>query len=280
MDSAAISIDVAPNPGAARVATISIAGADVRVSQGAIPLQVSIVTSLFRSALIEAPASVAPGQVISIEGTHLCVREEAAGPPLPDRLGGCRVLLDGVPIRLYTVSPSLIKAILPQALTPGVLRVTIERYADLDYRQPVAQSPPFELRVEPISMAFLEIKDGDRPLLAVEFEDGQFATSLRPVHPGESVTLRLTGLGQKDQAFPDGTLPAAPAAALEPIQILVQGLEAKIIYAGADTQNPGLDMVRLELPQFSISDGASTVPIEIKAASTGQSLRYEIFATN
>jgi uncharacterized protein (TIGR03437 family) len=88
--------------------------------------------------------------------------------------------------------------------------------------------------------------------------------------------LYLTGLGRKAQTFAEGAAPKTTSNAAEPIQILVQGQPAQILYAGVQPQYPGLDQITLRLPQYTLAAGETTAKFQIIAPSAGQTLRYEI----
>ncbi len=75
--------------------------------------------------------------------------------------------------------------------------------------------------------------------LTVQYQDGGFPSAARPVAPGDTVSLYLTGLGAMSQTFPDGAAPGTTAAALQQPQILVEGTAAVVAVCGSPTAIPG-----------------------------------------
>ncbi len=232
-------------------------------------------TAGFPSVIQPAPAAYAPGEIISIYGSSLCDQAQSASAPLPDALGGCTMYLGATKLPLYYSSPGQINAVLPQNATMGGNVIRVDRYTDASNSPIAAASGNFSIQIAPVSMDFVEIADGGGTILAVQFQDGGFAGSARPVKPGDIVTLYLTGLGAKVQTVPDGAAPGAPCAAIQQPEILVQGTAAPILYAGAQPQYPGLDQIVLQLPQYVLPAGKTTATFAIRAPSVSQTETYE-----
>jgi len=232
----------------------------------------------FVSTLQAAPAAFAPREIVTLYGSNLCSAAAAAAPTLPDRLSACFAQVDGSNIRLYYASPSQINAVLPQSLGLGVHQLVVVRYTDTTYKTLVAQSQAIPFTVGRIAMAFVERTAGTRTLLTAQYNDGGYVDSSRPLHAGDDLTFYLSGLGKTAQAFAEGAAPKTTSAAVESVQILVQGLPAKILYSGLQPQFPGLDQITFQVPNYTLSQGVSTVTIQITAASTGQTLTYTLDA--
>lgn len=209
-------------------------------------------------------------------GTDLCADPASAAPTLPDRISGCIVQVDGVNTRLYYGSASQINAVLPQTLALGAHQMVVQRYTDTGYKQLAAQSQAFPFTVDRVGMAFVERKDGAATIVVSQYADGGLAGSSRPVRPGDAIALYLTWLGRKAQTFAEGAAPKTTSAAVETVQILVQGQAAKLLYAGIQPQFPGLDQITLQLPGYTLPAGKKTVTVQITAPATGQTVFYEI----
>jgi uncharacterized protein (TIGR03437 family) len=154
--------------------------------------------------------------------------------------------------------------------------MVVQRYTDTGYKQLASQSQAFPFTVDRVAMAFLERKDGATVKLLAQYTDGGLAGSARPLRPGDAIALYLTGLGRKAQTFAEGAAPKTTSAAVETIQIVVQGQTAKVLYAGVQPQYPGLDQITLLLPAYTLPAGKKTVTIQIAAPSTGQTVSYEM----
>jgi uncharacterized protein (TIGR03437 family) len=231
---------------------------------------------VFGSTLQAAPASFAPGEIVSLYGTDLCGDPVAANPTLPDRLAACIVQVDGVNLRLYYGSAGQINAVLPQSLAAGAHQLVAQRYTDTGYKQLAAASQPYAFTVDKASLAFVERTEGFTRLPAAQYPDGGFAGPARPLHAGDTVVLYLTGLGRKAQTFAEGAAPNKTSSATEPIQATVQGLPAQVLYDGVQPQYPGLDQINLKLPQYPAPAGKATATIQISVPSTGQTVKYEV----
>ena len=230
----------------------------------------------FAGVLQAAPTSVAAGEIVALYGTDLCADPASANPTLPDRIAACIVQVDGVNIRLYYGSALQVNAVLPQTLAVGTHQMVVQRYTDTGYKQLASQSQAFPFTVDRVAMAFLERKDGATVKLLAQYTDGGLAGSARPLRPSDAIALYLTGLGRKAQTFAEGAAPKTTSAAVETIQIVVQGQTAKVLYAGVQPQYPGLDQITLLLPAYTLPAGKKTVTIQIAAPSTGQTVSYEM----
>ena len=165
---------------------------------------------------------------------------------------------------------------LPQTLAVGTHQMVVQRYTDTGYKQLAAQSQAFPFTVDRVGMAFVERQDGAATIVLAQYTDGGLAGSSRPLRPGDAIALYLTGLGRKAQTFAEGAAPKTTSAAVETIQIVVQGLAAKVLYAGVQSQYPGLDQITVQLPAYTLPAGRKTVTIQIGVPSTGQTVSYEI----
>jgi uncharacterized protein (TIGR03437 family) len=199
----------------------------------------------------------------------------SATPSLPTQLGGCSVSLNGFALTLYSAAPDQITVVLPQNHV-GLGNLNVSRYTDASATQVAAQSGYYSVLLNPVSMSFLERSDNGITLLAVQYTDGTFAGSEHPLAPGDIVTLYLTGLGSTAQTFTDGVAPTATSPATAQIKITVEGLPAQILYAGLQPQYSGFDQIVLQLPQYAVPAGQTTVNFVITAPSIGQTLHYTI----
>jgi uncharacterized protein (TIGR03437 family) len=239
---------------------------------------VAAMAPAFPTVLQTAPTTFAAGEIVTLYGANLCSTAASATPTLPDRLAACFVQVDGVNIRLYYASAMQINAVLPQTLANGSHQIAVVRYTDTTYKQVAAQGQPLEFTVGPIAMAFIERTVGTRTLLAVQYLDGGYVDGSRPLHASDYVVLYLTGLGKTLQVFADGAAPKTTSAAVQSVQIQVQGMAAQVLYAGVQPQYPGLYQITLQLPQYTLTQGQSLVSFQITAPATGQTLRYDLDA--
>ena len=157
-------------------------------------------------------------------------------------------------------------------------RLVVQRYSDSTYKTVAAQSQSTAVTVDRVALSFVERTEGAAHLLLAQYQDGGLAGASRPLHAGDIVTLYATGLGKKAQTFAEGAAPKATSAAVESIQIQVQGLAAQITYAGVQSQYPGFDQITVVIPKYTLPAGKSTATFQISAPSAGQTMQYEINA--
>jgi uncharacterized protein (TIGR03437 family) len=268
-----VSLKVSQNLGPSRSAVVSIAGREITVTQAGVnyPLALPKIAGagpVFNCTLQPVIPSYAPGQIVSIYGSDLCQSAAPASPPLPDRLGGGVVQLDGRNIRLYYASANQINAVLPQDVTIGTHQLAVQRFADSGYTQLAAQGPLHNIAVSSTAATFLEVMDGGKPVLAARFPDGGFASAARPVTSGDYITLYLTGLGRKKVQFPEGTAPGTTAPSIAEVQVYTNAGSATVLYSGVQPAYPGLDQITLKLRKFTLSQGESKFNLNISYDST------------
>ena len=242
--------------------------------------RIAALGAAFPSLVQPASSSFAAGEMVTLYGTNLCSDPASAVPTLPDRIAACIVQVDGANIRLYYGSATQINAVLPQTLALGTHQVVVQRYTDTGYKTLGAQSQTFAFTIDRVAMAFVERKDGTSTVLLAQLPDGSLAGSSRPLRAGDIATLYLTGLGRKAQTFAEGAAPKVASAAVESIQISVQGLAAKVLYDGVQSQYPGLDQINVQIPAYTLPSDKKTATIQISAPSAGQTISYELAANS
>jgi uncharacterized protein (TIGR03437 family) len=164
----------------------------------------------------------APGALVDITGDHLTSGSSltAASAPLPVRLAGTHVEVNGIPAPLFSVKPGKIVAQLPAALTPG---------------QPAA------LTVSSVTSA------GSSVPLRVEATAPEIVAT---THAGNVLVLYAVGLGATDPPVADGAPgPTAPLArtAAQPT-VRVGGNPATVFYSGLAPGLVGVYQVNAILP--------------------------------
>lgn len=169
--------------------------------------------------------AIAPGSLISIFGTNLTNGSTwaASALPLPVKLAGTAVTVNGVAAPLLFVSPGQINAQLPFEIRAGAA-------AGLTVSTPNRTSAPEALRVETAAPGIFVLTGGRRA--------------------GESITIYATGLGPV--APPVSTGAAAPLSPLsrtaaEP-EVTIAGARASVTFSGLAPQFAGLYQVNAVIP--------------------------------
>lgn len=189
------------------------------------------------------PSLLAPGQMIALAGRGLgpTTASKPAPGTLPRTLAGTRLLLDGTPLALLSVSEDRIDAVLPYTFQPGATpKFTVERNSAMagNTTVKILESNPEAFAGPRGGRAF-------RP-------DGTEVTGDDLVRPGDRLTAYLSGAGRWLQDDVDESRPVdrtlRPAL---PIRAIVNGKEATVEYAGQVTGLlPGILQVNVRLPDY------------------------------
>ena len=180
---------------------------------------------------------VAPGSLVSIFGSQLSSGSSlaAAALPLPVKLAGASVLVNGSSIPLLYVSPGQINAQLPFDLPPG-------EAATLQVSSVTSLSRPETLRVEAAA-------------------PGVFAVLATGRRPGDTISIFAAGLGAVSPPLPAGT-----AAPLTPLSrtlttpaVSIAGQSAEVRFSGLAPLFAGLYQIDAVIPTGLASGPAEVV---------------------
>ncbi|MBI1356919.1 MAG: hypothetical protein GC160_21475 [Acidobacteria bacterium] len=217
---------------------------------GSEPCSAQSAPTLLPAAVVHAatfrPNSLAPGQIITVflagvgPGTAVSpgLTEDGA---LPDVVAGVRAYFDGQPAPLFYVGPDQMTLLAPASLAGSLAT----RFQIVDYQRrifavtlPVRDSAPGLFRL------------GSDPSLAVATDAaGVVVTRQRPARPGGVVVFYGAGDGERTPALPDGAPATAPfPAPLAPVELLVAGRPAELLYVGAAPGFSGLLQINARLP--------------------------------
>lgn len=165
-----------------------------------------IIRSVVNSA--DGGAGIAPGGLITISGTGFATASATAdGLPLPSTLGDVCVTAGLTALPLSRVSPTTISGQLPFNAGGAV---------PLVIRTPAGISAPFNINVSAGAPAIFRTGTaGDQsglPLI-IRNKNGEILNFTNPLHPGEALTIFLTGLGRvAPEPAPGDAAPADPLA--------------------------------------------------------------------
>ncbi len=194
------------------------------------------------ASFVPAPDNaVAPGSILSLFGANLTsgtVWSNGGNFPLPRKLAGAAVMVNGAPIPLYFVSPGQINAQLPFEIDPG-------SPASLVVQTPGHGSAPEPLRL-----------DAAAP--------GIFVALGNSTRAGDPFLIYATGLGPVRP--PAGTGVPAPSAPLsqtvtQPI-VTVGGIPAAVTFSGLAPNFAGLYQINAVVPA-GLQPGPTQVMVQI-----------------
>ena len=193
-------------------------------------------------------SALAPGSIITITGEHLTSGSsfEAPALPLPVRLAGTHVEVDGLPAPLFSVTPEQVVAQLPFALQPG---------------------EPARLTVSSVNRA------SDPAALRIESAAPEIIAAARA---GSAVVLYAAGLGATMPGLAEGA--AAPTDAL--VRTVVQpsvrigGQAAVVLFSGMAPGWAGLYQVNVLMPEGAAArdDGRIGIVLEAEGNTSAEYL--------
>lgn len=205
------------------------------------------------------PGSFAPGTLVTIMGQNLAKQDISAPDdkpvPLPTKLGGVEVYLDGLSLPLLSVGKTEIRAQLPYSIPAagsGSLYVRSER-ADGS----IAVTTPASVSFSSASPGIFGFEGHEpRPGILLhaydEVESGSPVTSDAPATSGEVVSVWVTGLHavatSSDQILPAGVPSSGGELSFTPVHAFVNGQGAEVVSTTLPPSSIGVYQVQVLLP--------------------------------
>lgn len=259
---------LAPLPNQSAIIALSTSGFTVLPWNYAASVASPKINSVVSAADSKSPA--APGGLITVYGTNLSPTNQATSQiPVPTALANSCITVNGQPIPLIFVSPTQVNAQMPfQAV--GAETVVVHT--------PGGTSDNFNLIVQPNSPAvFLSGVAGPVTNLPtiIRLANNLLVTDSNPVHPGDSLVIYLTGLGQTNPAGTTGfPAPGSPlASALTATAVTLGGMNLPLTYAGLAPGEVGVYQINLNVPggvptgiamPLTITQGSGNVTVSIR----------------
>jgi len=218
------------------------------------------------------PSTVTAGSLLAVFGTQLANRaEEAVTLPLPNSLGGVRIMMDGNEVPLLFASPRQINAQVPVELAgKSVARLSV-------LLNGVASISPIVLLVPAAPGIFAADGSGRGRGAVLHASDFSAVTAERPARPGEILAVYATGLGATVPVVETGR-----AASNNPLAITritptatIGGIAAPVRFSGLAPSFVGLYQVNLEVPAgvpsgqqtlLLTSNGVASNPVTVAMA--------------
>ena len=180
--------------------------------------------------------AVAPGSIVSVYGTNLAAGAEAASEnPLPNVLGGSRILINGLTAPLLSASPGQINAQVPYETLGGVATVVAIQGSNVS--APVA----------------LQVQETAPGIFVALNQDGTVNGTGHPAAPGSTLLLFVTGLGPTQPSVPTGIAAPAgpPASTIVPLSANFGGESTGVLSAGLAPGMVGVFNVTLSVPDLA-----------------------------
>jgi len=212
-----------------------------------------------------ATGAVSPGQLLMVYGEYIGPNVFTMGGPdssgvYATRLGGSRVLFDGVAAPILYAYTTMIAAIVPYAVAGGgstAMQVEYQGSLSNAITLPVALATPG---------IFTADASGQGQAAALN-QDTSFNSAANPESRGRIVVFYATGAGQTMPPGNDGHVVqgALPRLTL-PVQVFIGGMQAEVLYSGPAPQMvAGVMQVNVRIP---VGIAASTaVPLILRVGN-------------
>ncbi len=204
----------------------------------------------------------APGGIASVFSPAMKLASGVAvaqAVPLPTNLLGTTVTVNGVTAPQYYVSPTLVNAQIPYETPPGNATLTVKNSS--------GQTASQQIYINAVAPGVFLAADGRHIAASV------------PTKPGDYATLYLTGQGYVSPAVATGAAPPPPSQIpvtqlpqpLANVSVLVNGVEARISFAGIPYYLAGVTQVNYIVPPGT---PAGDQPVVVVLAGVSSNTAY------
>jgi uncharacterized protein (TIGR03437 family) len=204
-------------------------------------------------------SSVSPGEMVTILGANLGPSVAAGAQFDADgnftlTVAGTQVLFDGVAAPLLSVSAGQVGAVVPFGVS-GTTQMVVSNGA--------GQTSPASLPVVDATPAlFTSSGLGSGQASAVN-QDRTVNSATNPAPAGSVISLYATGLGPVTPAGVDGAVATVLAPVNLPIRVLIGGLPAYVLYAGAAPgMVEGAVQINVRIPPLAPSGSVVLVVVQ------------------
>jgi uncharacterized protein (TIGR03437 family) len=212
-----------------------------------------------------SPGAIAPGEIISIFGKNLSLKEESRltweGPlSLADEINGVRVLFGGMPGTMLYAGPNQINVVAPETIA-SLTEVEIQV---IRYGIPSARVRKAVVTARPGLFAY---STAGRRYAAALHIDGRLQGPTTPLERGKPVSLFGTGLGLPIKLTADRIADRAAETPVRPT-VTIGGRPATVLYSGVSPGlTAGLAQINVVVPLDAPVGSAVEVVIEANGRS-------------
>jgi len=187
--------------------------------------------------------TVGAGGLVSIFGERLAMESASASDtPLPTKLAGSCISVNGAALPMLFASPNQINAQMP---------FLVGNSADVQVHTPGGTSSIFVQNVSSAAPAIFGVMgpDGTRYAAVFRAENNQLSTLTNPLRPNETAVIYLTGLGNVTPAALPGVAASSTVLSqtLEAPSVEVGGVQATVNFAGLTPGFVGLYQINIQL---------------------------------
>jgi uncharacterized protein (TIGR03437 family) len=209
---------------------------------------------------------IAAGGLVSIFGSQLSSMPlAAASAPLPTTLADSCLTVNGLVVPMIYVSPTQVNAQIPFQMSGN---------ADIVLKTPGGSSDALRTTVLPTAPAvFLSGTAGTVTGIPVIFRGGDLVTPSNPIHPGDHISIYLTGMGQTIPQVSSGAPAPSDPLSLVLVQptVALGGVALPIEYAGLTPGSVGVYQINVAIPVKGLPAGVE-VPLNISQGGNSTAL--------
>lgn len=188
-------------------------------------------------------AGIANGEFISIYGTGLASGTALASSlPIPTKLNGVQVTINGVSAPVDYVSPGQLNVIVPSQDPYSLAQIQVINNS--------GSSNVVTVPLNPASPGIYANPSGGVYAAAIDSNSGQLVTPSTPAQPGDILEVFATGLGTVYPPVTDGTAPPDSPLSYTDSMIAadVDGVSATVSFAGLAPGLAGLYQINVQIP--------------------------------
>jgi uncharacterized protein (TIGR03437 family) len=230
-----VTLAIAANTDGTRVATISIGGVPVQVSQEVI----SVASGPAIASVTNAEgglATIAPNTWVEVDGFNLApaagsrqwMSSDFVNGQMPVQLDGVSVTVNGKPAYVYYISPGQVNILTPPDGLSGLVAVQLTNNG--------ITSTSFMVHAQAETPSFFVFNGG--PYVVATHLDGSlvgpaspYPGQTTPLRPGETFVLYGNGFGPASTPVVSGASSQSGTLAVAPV-VTIGGSIAKVIFAG------------------------------------------------
>jgi len=223
--------------------------------------------------------TISPGTWIEIHGANLSATTrdwqsgDFNGDTAPTSLDGVSVKIDGKAAFLGSISPTMVKAQVPDGIGMGS---SLE--VELTNASGRTTSRVNSARVSPAMLATPAFNVGERQFVAALHSD--FSTfvgrtglisgvSTRPAKPGDTISIYAVGCGATNPASPAGVIARQARPLASPVQVRFGSTTAT---ATGFLSTPFVGLCRIDTVVPNVADGDTSIVVTIDGVADGQNL--------
>jgi uncharacterized protein (TIGR03437 family) len=233
------------------------------------------------NAASQTAGRIAPNSIFTVYGRHLSLATWALSASdirngnLPTDVPGLNVsvLVRGIPVPLYYVSPTQINALIPANFTPGPARLEITRG--------IARGPRIDFEIVSEAPDIFMFEDG---FAAATHPDGRTITPDAPVAPGQYAVIYGTAWGAVQTSLTQQHIAASGALLRKwpDVRLWIEELELAwpaVFYAGLTPGFAGLYQINVRLPDNAhelARDGVLELLLDIAATPSARKVKIPV----